>query len=86
MYQIFYKKSLIKDLKQLPNHIRVGAISIVQKLANDPRPKDCKKLRSLDSLYRIRFKSYRIIYQINDSELIVIVITTGYRKNIYSKI
>ena len=54
----------------------------IYKLADDPRPFGYKKLNGIES-YRIRVGSYRIIYDIYDSELIIDIIALGHRKDIY---
>jgi mRNA interferase RelE/StbE len=51
-------------------------------LANNPRPPGCKKLTGRDG-WRIRVGDYRIIYEIIDNELIVLVIDIGHRREIY---
>ncbi len=52
-------------------------------LAVNPRPKGVKKLSGLDDLYRIRVGDYRIVYQIHDDRLIVLVVRIGHRKDVY---
>jgi len=52
-------------------------------LAINPRPKGVKKLTGLDSLYRIRTGDYRIVYQVRDDRLIVLVVRIGHRKDVY---
>jgi mRNA interferase RelE/StbE len=52
------------------------------KLEDNPRPINCKKLRVINA-YRIRIGDYRIIYEIKDDILIVVVLKIGHRKDIY---
>jgi mRNA interferase RelE/StbE len=54
----------------------------IASLANDPRPSGCKKLKGEDA-YRIRVGDYRVIYEIEDDKIIVIVVSVGHRKDIY---
>lgn len=86
MYTILYKKSFEKDLRKLPDKIRSSIYKTILELSKEPRPKGSKKLRSQDNLYRYRVGDYRIIYQIIDEKLIIIIINSGHRKDIYSKI
>lgn len=62
------------------------AISILKtaifNLSINPRPFGYKKLKGEDA-YRIRVGSYRVIYEINDDIITVIVVSVGHRKNIY---
>jgi mRNA interferase RelE/StbE len=52
-------------------------------LANEPRPADSAKLKGVDDLYRARVGDYRIVYQIRDRELLVLVVQIGLRREIY---
>jgi len=51
-------------------------------LAEDPRPPGSKKLSGNDK-YRVRQGTYRIVYSIEDNELIVVVVKVGHRKDVY---
>lgn len=52
-------------------------------LADNPRPPGCLKLSGPDSLWRIRVGDYRIVYQIQDEVLLVLVVNVGHRREIY---
>jgi mRNA interferase RelE/StbE len=51
-------------------------------LAEDPRPPASKKLEGVGDLYRIRSGDYRVIYQVEDARLVVIVVDVGNRRDI----
>lgn len=55
----------------------------IQELEENPRPFGLKKLVAEENLYRIRVGDYRIIYQIQDKILLILVIKIGHRKDIY---
>jgi mRNA interferase RelE/StbE len=55
----------------------------ISKLANNPRPVGCKKLRGWDA-YRIRIGDYRVIYEIHDDVLIVLVVRVAHRREAYN--
>jgi mRNA interferase RelE/StbE len=55
----------------------------IRSLGENPRPPGCVKLAGGDSLYRIRSGDYRIIYQIRDAELLIVVVALGHRREIY---
>jgi mRNA interferase RelE/StbE len=57
-------------------------IEAVQGLAVQPRPSGCKKLSGRPA-WRIRVGSYRVIYEIHDDRLLVLVVTIGDRKDVY---
>ncbi len=51
-------------------------------LETNPRPPDVKKLKGRDA-WRIRAGDYRVIYEIHDQRLEILVITIGHRREIY---
>jgi len=81
-FEIFFKESVWKDLKNIPKSDLTRILSRIEKLGDDPRPVGCEKLTSMD-LYRVRQGKYRIVYSIQDNELTIWVIREGHRKNVY---
>jgi len=55
----------------------------VNNLEENPRPANSVKLQSNEELYRVRVGEYRVVYQIQDKLLIVLVIQIGHRREIY---
>lgn len=84
-YQIEFGKRYLKDLEKIPSVFRNSIAEKIESLTNDPRPDGCKKLQGSNRppLYRIRCGDYRIVYTINDSKLLILVIELGHRKEIY---
>jgi len=83
-YRLFIKPSAVKELNKLPKKDLQMIVKRIQNLASDPRPPGCEKLTS-DEKYRIRQGSYRVVYSIEDSRLIVWIVKIGHRKDIYRK-
>ena len=81
-YKIIVKKSVAKDLRPLPKKDVAAIIKGIESLKEEPRPFGCEKLSGQER-YRIRKGVYRIIYEIQDDVLIVIVVKVGHRKEIY---
>lgn len=82
-YQVKLANGVEKDLRKIPP-LRVEKIgAAIQKPSKNPRPPGCVKLVGYDIEYRIRVGDYRVIYQIHDSILVILVIETGHRKDIY---
>ena len=84
-YRIEFNKKYLKDLEKICLRDRKQIREKVLELAFNPRPDGCKKLQGFNKapLYRIRCGDYRIIYEINDSVLLVLVIEVGHRREIY---
>ena len=81
-YTVIISKSVQKTISKLPDKIASKLEKSMLKLENDPRPFGYKKLKGRDA-YRIREGDYRIIYEIHDNILTVIIVDTGNRKDIY---
>ncbi|MEX1193135.1 MAG: type II toxin-antitoxin system RelE/ParE family toxin [Brumimicrobium sp.] len=81
-YTILLTKKAKKQLDKLKNNIADPIIEAISNLAYEPRPNGSIKLKGRDS-YRIRIGNYRVIYEIQDEELIIDVIALGHRKDIY---
>ena len=81
-YKVLIKPSAVKELKKIPKKDLPGITSKIESLASNPYPPGCEKLAAQDA-YRIRQGSYRIIYTIENDNLIVIVIKIGHRRDVY---
>jgi mRNA interferase RelE/StbE len=83
-YRIELIRIAVKQLTQLPPRIQIKIKNQINKLQHDPRPDGVKKLSGEDGIYRIKVaKDYRVVYQIKDDQLIVLIIKIGYRKDAY---
>jgi len=82
-YKLRIKKSAAKELEAIPRKgDRQRVVKRIESLAKDPRPPGCKKLSGSDR-YRVRQGSYRIVYAIEDDNLVVYVVKIGDRKSVY---
>ena len=82
-YTIRYKKSVEKDLRKLPvAHVKSVVAKIIA-LVTDPYPNGSVKLRGSVDLFRIRHADYRIIYRVQDEDLIIFVVKVGHRREVY---
>ncbi len=75
-YSLQFRKSVAKDLLSIPNQHVARILERIQALVEQPRPAGSEKLASQNK-YRIRQGGYRIIYEIRDRELIVVVVKSG---------
>ena len=81
-FQIILPKSVQKELDRLPDELAGRILARLAGLETNPRPADVKKLKGRDA-WRIRVGDYRVIYEIHDRVLQIIVITVGHRREIY---
>ena len=83
-YSLVFKKSVAKDLRKILNNDVKRVLKSIELLCENPRADGCIKL-SGQELYRIRQGAYRIVYQIQDTELIIQVIKVAHRSVVYKK-
>ena len=81
-YKIVFKKSVAKDLKKIPKKDVSKILKVIRSLADNPRPPQAKKLSGQDR-YRMRQGNYRILYSIEDTELVITVVKVGDRRDVY---
>ena len=83
-YRIEFAPLAQRQLRKLERGIQSRLLQRIETLSSNPRPSGVKKLADEDDLYRIRIGEYRVIYQIRDRDLIVLVLKIGHRREIYS--
>ena len=81
-YKLVFKKSVTKDLKNIPNKDVKRILNTIESLSDNPRAEGCIKLSGQER-YRIRQGLYRIIYEIQDLELIIMVVKVAHRSDVY---
>ena len=81
-FQIILPKSVQRELDRLPDEIAKRILARLAGLETNPRPADVKKLKGRDA-WRIRIGDYRVIYEIDDRVLQILVITVGHRREVY---
>ena len=84
-YRVEFTKSAKKEFDRLPKKIQEKALEAVSFLAHNPFSEflKFKKIKGADSLYRIRMGDYRIVYEVRNEILVIIVIKIGHRKEVY---
>lgn len=76
-YQVLIERKIERQIERIPSRDYQKIKEAIFSLAENPRP-------SGRDGYRIRVGDYRIIYQIKDRQLLVIVLSAGNRKDIYN--
>lgn len=82
-YRVLVKASARKELVSIPKKKdRRRIVRRIEALAENPRPPGCQKLSGYDR-YRLRQGDYRILYEIRDRDVVVVVIKIGHRRDVY---
>lgn len=84
-YKIEYKKTPEKILSKLTGKIYNSITTAIEDLAENPRPAGYVEVKPYSNVYRIRKGDYRIIYEVQDEVLLILVLDIGVRGQIYDK-
>lgn len=82
-YEVILKPSAEKQLDRFPRQVARRLLDALEGLRRDPRPAGAVKLAGEVNLWRIRVGDYRIIYEIQDERLLVLVLRLAHRKDVY---
>ncbi len=72
----------MKSLERIDSVPRSRIVEAIRSLADEPRPAGCKKLSGREG-WRIRVGDYRVLYDIRDEVLLIVVVEIGHRREIY---
>ena len=81
-YSLSFKKSVAKDLRNLPKKDVKRILKSIEQLCVNPRTDGCIKLSGQER-FRVRQGVYRIIYEIQETELIIMVVKVAHRSVVY---
>ena len=82
-YSVELTRTAEKQLRRIAKRHRNRLVEAIHDLVDRPRPHGARKLQGYDDVYRIRVGQYRVVYEILEDRVIVIVLKLGHRKDIY---
>lgn len=83
-YRVELTTAAARQVKKLPRPARDRVLDAIVKLTEEPRPSGARKLVGEQSAWRIRVGDYRVIYDVSDEELLVLVVRAGHRREVYA--
>lgn len=84
MYRVLLRPPAQRFLRKLRDKtLTARLVAAMRELTSQPRPPGCDKLAGPEDLYRVRVGDYRIVYQVRDQELLVLVVKIGHRREVY---
>jgi len=83
-YRIEVSPAALRQLRKLDSAARVRLQAAIELLAGTPRPPGAKKLVGGTGEWRIRTGDYRVVYEIHDDHLLILVVAVGHRRDIYN--
>ncbi|MHB8836736.1 MAG: type II toxin-antitoxin system RelE family toxin [Candidatus Methylomirabilia bacterium] len=83
-FRVEFTRLSLEYLRTIPGKHQEQIIRKAESLADDPFPLGCKALKGkFAGKHRVRSGDYRIIYQVRDRELLIIVVKVGQRSQVY---
>ena len=82
-YRVEIARTAAKDLRGIDRTWIPRIVAAIETLESDQRPSGCKKLVGSDHTYRLRIGDYRVVYDIHDATLIVLVVRIRHRRDVY---
>jgi mRNA interferase RelE/StbE len=84
-YNIYWKASAKKELRKIDKTKIPKILDEIEKLSQNPYPKNHKKILGTEHIYRVKIGDYRAIYSIENQQLIIEIIRIRHRKDVYKK-
>ena len=84
-YAFRWRERAVRQLRAIPQPAALTILRALAPLGDDPRRLDAsiKKLAGYDDRYRLRVGDYRVIYEVTDGELVILIVGVGHRREIY---
>ncbi len=82
-YFIEFRPSVFKSLKKFPKRDLVRVKKKIEELSQNLPDSNTTKMKGNNSFHKIRTGDYRIIYEIHDNRLVILIVKIGHRKDIY---
>ncbi len=82
-YTVNMSPTAARAFRKLDPPVRRQLMPELLALEDNPRPPGCLKLTGYDNLWRVRSGDYRIVYEIHDGQLLVLVVTVAHRREVY---
>ena len=83
MHRLEITRKARQQLERLPSQARSRVETAIQRLAANPRPPGSIKMADMKNGWRIRVGTYRVIYEVHDDVLVVVIIRVGHRRDVY---
>ena len=84
-YRIEVAPAAVRQLRKLDRAAQRRVQAAIELLATEPRPSSAKKLVGGDGEWRVRTGDYRVVYEVHDNVLLILVVAVGHRREIYDR-
>ncbi len=84
-YRIEVAPAAVRQLRKMDRVAQRRVQAAIELLAGEPRPSGAKKLVGGDGEWHVRTGDYRIVYEIHDNVLLILVVAVGHRRDIHDR-
>jgi len=84
-YQVVLSPSATRQLRKFDPDVRRRIQAVLELLAENPRPPAATRLVGGAGEWRVRTGDYRVIYEIHEGQLLVLVLRMGHRREVYER-
>lgn len=82
-YRVELKRGAARELEDLEPILARRILASIQALTFETRPRQSRKLTGSENSYRLRVGTYRVLYQIDEGQQLIVVYAVGHRREIY---
>ena len=82
-HEVEISRTAERQLARLDRATRQRIAAAMLSLAEEPRPRGCRKLHGYEDVYRIRVGRYRLLYSVSDDTVVIVILKVGHRRNVY---
>ena len=82
-YSVELTSTAQRALRRIDRPVQRRLLDVIDALGADPRPAGATTLQGGDGLLRVRVGDYRIVYAVEEAQLLVLVVTLGHRREVY---
>ncbi len=82
-YTIEFKPSAARELSKIPRPEQIRIAHRIDALAIDPYPHGVEKIKGGENIFRFRVGDYRVVYSVENKQLLILVVKVGHRRDVY---
>jgi len=85
-YHIEFRSAVLKSLKRFPKKDLVRIKKKIEEVGSNLPSANLTKMKGNNPFHRIRSGDYRIIYEIHDDKVVILIVKVGHRKDVYKRL
>ena len=85
-YSIEFRPTVLKSLKRFPKRDLVKIKKKIEELGRNLPEPNTTKMKGDNHFHKVRSGDYRIVYEIHNDRLIILIVKVGHRKEVYKKL